>query len=82
MSSRSPAAPCRRPSWIELRSRLRQRAAGQVHRRRDDLPAGFGDHGPAIVEEYGSTTVVEDGFSVEMDRLANLVLRPEPKVGG
>ena len=43
--------------------------------RRDDLPAGFRAGGPAIVEEYGSTTVVEDGFSVEVDDLANLVLR-------
>jgi N-methylhydantoinase A len=43
--------------------------------RRDDLPAGFRAAGPAIVEEYGSTTVVEAGFSLEVDRLANLVLR-------
>jgi len=47
--------------------------------RRDDLPAGFRANGPAIVEEYGSTTVVEDGFSVEVDRLANLVLRQDPR---
>ncbi|HEY4027487.1 MAG TPA: hydantoinase/oxoprolinase family protein [Candidatus Dormibacteraeota bacterium] len=43
--------------------------------RRDDLPDGFRASGPAIVEEYGSTTVVEAGFSLEVDRLANLVLR-------
>jgi N-methylhydantoinase A len=43
--------------------------------RREDLPAGFRAPGPAIVEEYGSTTVVEAGFSFEVDRLANLVLR-------
>ncbi len=46
--------------------------------RRDDLPAGFHAAGPAIVEEYGSTTVVEEGFSLEVDRLANLVLRTSP----
>jgi N-methylhydantoinase A len=46
--------------------------------RRDDLPAGFRAAGPAIVEEYGSTTVVEEGFTVEVDRLANLVLRGRP----
>jgi N-methylhydantoinase A len=50
--------------------------------RRDDLPAGFRTYGPAIVEEYGSTTVVEDGFSMEVDRLANLVLRQDPRGGG
>jgi N-methylhydantoinase A len=46
--------------------------------RRDDLPAGFRAAGPAIVEEYGSTTVVEKGFTLEVDRLANLVLRGSP----
>jgi N-methylhydantoinase A len=49
--------------------------AGFTVYRRDDLPAGFRAGGPAIVEEYGSTTVVEAGFSLEVDRLANLVLR-------
>ncbi len=42
---------------------------------RADLPAGFKAEGPAIIEEYGSTTVVESGFSFEVDRFANLVLR-------
>jgi len=52
--------------------------------RREDLPAGFAAEGPAIVEEYGSTTVVEEGFTVEVDSLANLVLRrlsPSPLAG-
>jgi len=51
------------------------RRAGFVTYRRDDLPAGFRAEGPLIVEEYGSTTVVEGGFTIEVDRLANLVLR-------
>ena len=42
---------------------------------RADLPAGFKADGPAIVEEYGSTTVVESGFSFEVDPFGNLVLR-------
>jgi N-methylhydantoinase A len=42
---------------------------------RADLPAGFKAEGPAIIEEYGSTTVVESGFSFEVDRFGNLVLR-------
>ena len=50
------------------------RAGFQVYRR-EDLPAGFAAEGPAIVEEYGSTTVIEKGFSIEVDDLANLVLR-------
>jgi N-methylhydantoinase A len=51
--------------------------AGFAVYRRDDLPAGFRAAGPAIVEEYGSTTVVEAGFGIEVDRLANLVLRQQ-----
>jgi N-methylhydantoinase A len=51
------------------------RRAGFAVYRRDELPAGFRTEGPAIVEEYGSTTVVEEGFTIEVDRLANLVLR-------
>ncbi len=44
---------------------------------RSDLPAGWAGGGPAIVEEYGSTTVVEDGYSIEVDRLGNLLLRAD-----
>jgi N-methylhydantoinase A len=44
---------------------------------RPDLGAAFGGRGPAVIEEYGSTTVVEAGFSFEVDRLGNLVLRDE-----
>jgi N-methylhydantoinase A len=43
--------------------------------RREALPAGFSAAGPAIVDEYGSTTVVEDGFNFEVDNFGNLVLR-------
>jgi len=56
---------------------LGTRAGFEVYRRHD-LPQGFTAEGPLIVEEYGSTTVVEDGFTVEVDRLANLVLRRRP----
>ncbi|TAN31680.1 hydantoinase/oxoprolinase family protein [bacterium] len=42
--------------------------------RREALPAGFRADGPAIIDEYGSTTVVDPGFSLEVDRLGNLVL--------
>jgi N-methylhydantoinase A len=42
---------------------------------REALPAGFQAAGPAIVDEYGSTTVVEEGFSFTVDRFGNLVLR-------
>lgn len=42
--------------------------------RRAELPAGWTGNGPAIVEEYGATTVIEDGYRIEVDRLGNLVL--------
>ena len=60
------------------RGRPGGRRGGLAVYRRDDLPAGFRAAGPAIVEEYGSTTVVEPGFEIEVDRLANLVLRASP----
>ena len=42
---------------------------------RDDLPAGFQAEGPAIVDEYGSTTVVGSGWRFEVDQFGNLVIR-------
>lgn len=51
--------------------------AGYTLYDRVDLPSGFTAFGPAIVEEYGSTTVVEQGFSFSVDEFANLILRNE-----
>jgi N-methylhydantoinase A len=38
------------------------------------LPAGATIPGPAIVEEFDSTTVVHPGFTVTVDENANLVI--------
>jgi N-methylhydantoinase A len=62
------AAPAGRPEPAGTRG-------GYTLYRREQLPAGFAGEGPAIVEEYGSTTVVEKGFSFTVDAHANLVLR-------
>jgi N-methylhydantoinase A len=43
---------------------------------RDSLDAGMRLAGPAIVEEYGSTTIVQPGQSVHVDQFGNLLLRP------
>ena len=51
--------------------------AGYTIYERSDLPAGFTTTGPAVVEEYGSTTVVEPGFTLSVDAFANLLLRDE-----
>ncbi len=40
--------------------------------RRIDLPAGFTNHGPAVVEDEGSTIVIPVGASFEVDAHGNL----------
>jgi 5-oxoprolinase (ATP-hydrolysing) len=42
--------------------------------RRDDLAAGFAAPGPLIVIDSNSTTVVEPGWRLEVDKIGNLVL--------
>ena len=41
------------------------------------LSAGTAFAGPAIVEEFDSTTVVHPGFGVRVDDLGNLVIERE-----
>ena len=48
---------------------------------RPDLRAGDTFTGPAIVEEFGSTTPVHPGFVVRVDTLGNLVITRSPKEG-
>jgi N-methylhydantoinase A len=50
--------------------------------RREELQAGFRGRGPAIVDEYGSTTVVHADFDFEVDRFGNLVMRRVRDGGG
>jgi N-methylhydantoinase A len=40
------------------------------------LPTGVSIDGPAIIEEYGSTTVVFPGWKGKQDHLGNLILEP------
>ena len=44
---------------------------------RAKLRPGHRIPGPAIVSEYDSTTVVLDGYTAEVDRYLNLLIRPE-----
>lgn len=46
--------------------------------RRDDIAPGWRAHGPAIVEQKDSTTLVPDGWSVRCDEWSNLVLERAP----
>jgi N-methylhydantoinase A/oxoprolinase/acetone carboxylase beta subunit len=41
---------------------------------REALPTGFQLHGPAIIVELGSTTVVHPGWEIIVDDFGNLVL--------
>ncbi|WP_030454280.1 hydantoinase/oxoprolinase family protein [Herbidospora cretacea] len=47
-----------------------------IYRRRD-LGAGAVVHGPAVIEEYGSTLPVHPGFTATMDDYGNLEVRRE-----
>ena len=42
--------------------------------RRDDLPAGFGLTGPAIVEQVDSTVVVPPGMAASVDKYLNIII--------
>ncbi|HEX6418516.1 MAG TPA: hydantoinase/oxoprolinase family protein [Acidimicrobiales bacterium] len=46
--------------------------------RRPDLGTGDEVHGPAVVEEYGSTLPVPPGVRITVDRLGALVVRRSP----
>jgi N-methylhydantoinase A len=49
---------------------------------RSALSAGMLLPGPAIVEEYGSTLVIQPGQSARVDRYANLLIHPSSADGG
>ena len=42
--------------------------------RREDLPLNFVTQGPALIEEYGSTTLVPPNWSIKVKELGALVL--------
>jgi N-methylhydantoinase A len=45
--------------------------------RREHLPRDAVCHGPAIVEEFGATTVIPPAWQAQVDHLGNLLLRPK-----
>ncbi len=45
---------------------------------RPDLAPGDELHGPAVIEEFGSTVPVHPGFTARVDALGNIVVRKEP----
>ncbi|MBO3747957.1 hydantoinase/oxoprolinase family protein [Streptosporangiaceae bacterium NEAU-GS5] len=53
--------------------------AGAPVYRRADLRRGDVVHGPAVIEEYGSTLPIHPGFAAECDAHANLVVTKETR---
>jgi N-methylhydantoinase A len=45
---------------------------------RDDLPVGAALAGPAVVEQYDSTTLLHPGWRLVVDGTGNLVLSKMP----
>ncbi len=48
---------------------------------REALKAGNRIEGPAVINQYDSTTVVPPGFTAEIDRFGNIVIRVEAGAG-
>ena len=46
---------------------------------RDDLPVGFVLTGPAVIEEYGSTTLLGDGDTATIGALGEIAIRVAPE---
>ena len=44
---------------------------------RADLHPGAKIAGPSIITEFDSTTVVLEGYTAEVDRYFNILIRPE-----
>ena len=84
-ADRQAAAPdgrrgCRRPEPKERRPVYFAEAGGYVDcpiYDRYALPAGAANVGPAVVEEFDSTTVVHPGFALRVDELGNLIVERE-----
>ncbi|MCE2946517.1 MAG: hydantoinase/oxoprolinase family protein [bacterium] len=71
------ASPSKRSVYFPGAGRLET----AVHARRL-LPRGFAAHGPALVEEYGSTTLVGPGDRFEVGVLGELRIRLAAREGG
>jgi N-methylhydantoinase A len=71
----SPARSARGTPRVRERGVYFASAGGPVSTRvytRAELPAGFAAHGPALIEEYGSTTVVAPGDAFRVGTLGEL----------
>lgn len=68
----NPEPKTRRPVWFDGDA-----PSDTPIYERDDLPAGFELRGPAIIEQFDSTTVVPPGTKMEVDKYLNIIIRIE-----
>jgi N-methylhydantoinase A len=71
----SPARNARGTPRVGERGVYFASAGGVVSTRvyaRAELPSGFAAHGPALIEEYGSTTVVAPGDAFRVGALGEI----------
>jgi N-methylhydantoinase A len=68
-----PASGSTEPSSVR-RTLMRDEWVDTPAYRRDRLPRGFRAEGPTLIDEYNSTTVVPDGWSVSVGPRASLIL--------
>lgn len=68
----SPGVRVREVYFFEARARLQTAIY-----RREELPAGFSCHGPAIIEEYGSTTVIGPEDRLRVGNFSELQINRE-----
>jgi N-methylhydantoinase A/oxoprolinase/acetone carboxylase beta subunit len=77
----SPDAALRheRDAWFPVDGELRKVATRFFAR--EALKAGNRIEGPAVINQYDSTTVVPPGFTADIDRFGNIVIRVEAGAG-
>jgi N-methylhydantoinase A/oxoprolinase/acetone carboxylase beta subunit len=77
----SPDAALRheREAWFPVEGELRKVATRFYAR--EALKAGNRIEGPAVINQYDSTTVVPPGFTAEIDRFGNIVIRVDAGAG-
>jgi N-methylhydantoinase A len=76
-----PASPRGIETAIKGRRRIHMAQRDSVHAilyERDQLETGATVAGPAIIEQFDSTTVIPPGWSGSVDAFRNLILRREP----
>ena len=73
------AAP--RARRLVPRPGLRSRRSPTRFYAREALKAGNRIEGPPVINQYDSTTVVPPGFTAEIDRFGNIVIRVEAGAG-